>query len=46
MSIDKESSGVPQMNVHHDDTKINLGIIAGVLFFFAAMAVAAYVIFG
>lgn len=33
MSIDKESSGLPGINVHHIGTKVNLWIIAGVVFF-------------
>jgi hypothetical protein len=35
MSIEKESSGLPEMNVHKRTTKVNLGVIAGVLVFLA-----------
>ena len=38
MSVDKDSSGLPEMNVHRRTTKVNLGIVVGVLIFFAAMA--------
>jgi hypothetical protein len=38
MSVDKESSGLPEVNVHRRTTKVNLGIIVGVVIFFAAMA--------
>jgi hypothetical protein len=34
MSIEKESSGLPEVNVHKRTTKVNLSIIAGVLLFF------------
>jgi len=37
MSIEKESSGLPQVDVHKRTTKVNLSIIAGLLIFFAAM---------
>jgi len=35
MSIDKESNGLPQVNVHRRTTKVNLGMIAAILVFFA-----------
>ena len=35
MSIDKDSSGLPEVNVHKRTTKVNLSVIAGVLLFFA-----------
>jgi hypothetical protein len=37
MSIEKESSGVPEVNVHRRTTKVNIGIVVGVALFFAAM---------
>ncbi len=41
MSIDKESDGMPEVNAHRPGTKVNLGIIVGVLLFLAFGAVAA-----
>lgn len=38
MSIEKESSGFPEMNVHKPTTQVNISIVVGVAFFFAAMA--------
>lgn len=38
MSIDKESSGFPEVNVHRRTTKVNLSIIIGVGIFFAITA--------
>ena len=35
MSIDKQSSGLPGMNVHKRTTKVNLSIVIGVALFFA-----------
>lgn len=35
MAIEKDSSGIPEVNVHKRTTKVNLSIIAGVLLFFA-----------
>jgi hypothetical protein len=35
MSIEKESSGIPEVNVSKRTTKVNLGIIVGVLVFLA-----------
>jgi hypothetical protein len=37
MSIEKESSGLPEMDVHKRTTKVNLSIVIGLLIFFAAM---------
>lgn len=37
MSIDKESSGVPEINVHKRTTKVNFSIVIGVAIFFAVM---------
>lgn len=37
MSIDKESTGIPEMNVHKRTTKVNLSIVAGVVLFLVAM---------
>ena len=44
MSIDKESNGVPEVNVHRRTTKVNLWMIAAVVCFLALMAVAAVMI--
>lgn len=38
MAIDKESSGMPQVDVRKRTTKVNLSIILAVGVFFAAMA--------
>ena len=38
MSIEKESSGLPEVNVHKRTTKVNLSIVIGLALFFAAMA--------
>ena len=38
MSIEKESTGLPEVNVHKRTTKVNLSIVIGVMVFFAAMA--------
>jgi hypothetical protein len=35
MSIDKESTGFPETNVHKRTTKVNLAIMIGVALFFA-----------
>jgi hypothetical protein len=43
MSIEKESSGLPQVDVHKRTTKVNLSIVIGIVIFFVAMsAVAAW----
>lgn len=42
MSIDKESNGVPEVNVHRRTTKVNLWMIAGIVLFFAVMAAVAF----
>ena len=34
MSIDKESNGVPEFNVHKRTTKVNLSVIFAVVAFF------------
>ena len=34
MSIDKESSGMPEIDVHRRTTKVNFGIIGSVIVFF------------
>lgn len=44
MSIDKESSGIPEVNVHRPTTKVNLWMIAGIVMFLAMGAAAAFVI--
>jgi hypothetical protein len=41
MSIEKESSGLPQVDVHKRTTKVNLSIVIGIAIFFAAMFVVA-----
>ena len=38
MSIDKNSTGLPEVNVHRRTTKVNFSIVIGVGIFFAAMA--------
>jgi hypothetical protein len=38
MSIDKHSSGLPDVNVHKRTTKVNLSIVIGVALFFAVTA--------
>jgi hypothetical protein len=44
MSIDKESNGLPEVNVRHAGTKVNLGIVAAiVLLFTVATAIAFWV---
>lgn len=42
MSIDKESSGFPEVNVNRPTTKVNLWMIAAILLFLAAAAAAAW----
>ena len=39
MSIDKESTGLPAVNVQRRTTKVNLWMVAAILFFFAIMTV-------
>lgn len=41
MSIDKESDGVPEVNVQRRTTKVNLWMIAAILAFFVVAAAAA-----
>lgn len=38
MSIEKESTGLPEINPHKRTTKVNFTIVIGVAVFFAAMA--------
>lgn len=38
MSIEKESTGLPDVNVHRRTTKVNLSVVIGVLIFLGAMA--------
>ncbi len=38
MSIEKESSGLPEVNVQRRTTKVNLSIVLGVAMFLIAMA--------
>jgi hypothetical protein len=42
MSIDKTSSGVPEVNVHKRTTKVNLSVIVAVLVFLIAMGAVAF----
>jgi len=42
MSIDKESSGLPEVNVHRRTTKVNLWMIAGIFMFLIAAVGTAY----
>lgn len=42
MSIDKESSGFPEVNVHRATTKVNLWMIAGILLFLVVAGAAAF----
>jgi hypothetical protein len=42
MSIDKEGSGLPEVNVHRRTTKVNLSVIGAVLLFFAVAACVAF----
>lgn len=42
MSIDKESSGVPEINVHRPATKVNLWMVVAIVLFLAAAAGAAF----
>jgi len=42
MSIDKESNGIPSVNVHRPDTKVNLSMVAAILVFLAAAAAATW----
>lgn len=37
MSIDKNSDGVPEVNMAKRTSKVNLGVILGVVVFLAAM---------
>jgi hypothetical protein len=37
MSIDKESSGLPEVDIHRRTTKVNFSIVIGIGIFFALM---------
>ena len=37
MSIDKNSDGVPEVNMSRRTSKVNLGVVIGVILFLAAM---------
>jgi hypothetical protein len=37
MAIDKEGSGLPEVNFHRRRTKVNVGVVAGVVLFLVAM---------
>ncbi len=41
MSIDKESTGLPEVHAHRPGTKVNLWMIGGLLLFLALGAAAA-----
>lgn len=38
MSIDKESTGMPEIDLHRRTTKVNLAMIVGVVVFFVIVA--------
>lgn len=38
MSLEKNSTGMPEVNVHKRTTKVNLSMIVGVALFFGVMA--------
>ncbi len=42
MSIDKNSSGFPEVNLARRTTKVNVWMVVGILLFLAAAAVMAY----
>jgi hypothetical protein len=42
MAIDKESSGFPEIDVHHKTTKVNLSIVGGVMLFFVIVFAALF----
>lgn len=42
MSIDKDSSGFPEVNVHRPTTKVNLLMIVAILVFFIVAGAAAF----
>lgn len=42
MAIDKESNGMPEVNVHRSTTKVNLGVIVGIVLFFLIGAAAVF----
>lgn len=42
MSIDKESSGLPEVNPRRRTTKVNFVIIIAVVLFFSAMGLVAW----
>jgi len=42
MSIDKEGSGLPQVNVHRRTSKVNISMVAAILVFFAVAAAVAF----
>jgi hypothetical protein len=42
MSIDKESDGIPEVNVHRWTTKVNLWMIVAILAFFIVAGAAAF----
>jgi hypothetical protein len=42
MSIDKESDGLPQVDVHRRTTKVNLSMVAAIVVFFLLAAAVAF----
>ncbi|HWL15099.1 MAG TPA: hypothetical protein VNR00_05810 [Opitutus sp.] len=42
MAIDKESSGLPEVDIKRRTTKVNLGVVVGVVVFLVAMAAIVY----
>jgi len=42
MSIDKESNGLPQVDVHRRTTKVNVSMVAAILVFFLLAAAVAF----
>lgn len=42
MSIDKNSSGLPEVNLSRPTTKVNVWMVVGILLFLAAAAAVAY----
>lgn len=42
MSIDNNSSGLPDVNLHHKTTQVNLWMVVGIVLFLAGAAAVAY----
>jgi hypothetical protein len=43
MSIDKNSTGLPEVNLQHKTTQVNLWMVVGIVLFLAGAAAVAYV---